>query len=298
MTEFPALRDALVAAGRRRRRRRRVAAVVPTLAVAVAAVAWLPGAAPEREAPARQPRDPLEQTFAVFGRPQTPADVLPAGREVDRTRSRLLGRIGRKRAFAVPRTLRGEPMLCVTIVDARSAGGAACSRLSQLENGIGFWSGKDYALLLPDGAHDVFVNFGDGSRLAPQSEDNAVLGSRKGFAGASWTDRDGVRHMSPNALRPKPLVPRSCPADIEPRRGDAFKPAARAALLVADLLYPTATRARVVAYAEGPRGLAPCPDSVLAQAVVIGLKLDDRRKPKRVLVGKVGGTWQVFYKLD
>jgi hypothetical protein len=306
VSEFPALRDALVAAGLRRRRRRRAAgAAIPALAVTVAAVAAfaLSGPAPqqEREETARQPRDPLEQAYAVFRRPQTARDVMPSrglvADRVDRSRSRLLARVGERKLYAVPATLHGKAQVCLTIVESRHAG-SSCVPESQATEGNGVSSSSDYALLLPDGAHDLRVNFANGSRTAPKIENNAVLGVDKGFAGASWTDREGVRHMSPNEFAVKRPAPRFCPKALETRVGDAFAAASRAALIEADQLYPNARTARVVVYGEGPRKLAPCPESVLAQAVVVGVRLDDEKRSRRLLLGKLAGSWRVFYKLD
>src|SRR4051812_49118803 len=109
MSEFPALRSALVAAAARRRRRRLLTgAAVPALAVGAVIVALvsLPRSPPEREIVARPPADALEQAFAVFRRAQRPSDVLPSTRgerqEIDRARTRLLGQGGPTRFYAAP----------------------------------------------------------------------------------------------------------------------------------------------------------------------------------------------------
>ena len=313
MSEFPALRDALVAAGMRRRRRRRaIGAALPTLAVAAAAAAFVafPHRPPDHEQAAPRPLSPLEQMFGVFRRPQRPEDRLPEKRtdqfSIDPAGSRQVG--GSDSGFFVAPTLDGRS-LCAMLESGGGYGGG-CSRIADLrpDAALGPWMGSVYALLFRDGVRDVRLLREDGRRDAPRVIENGVVArSDHEFSGVSWTSASGTTRYV-NRVGPAPkrgTDPSSCPQALDPLPRDGIERAIRAALIDVDQLYPRATSARVMSAAEGPRGLSPCPAAVTARAVVVGLRLlpkraggDAGRPHGRLLAGMQNGAMRVFYLLD
>ena len=136
MTEFPALRDALVrAALRRRRRRRAIGAAVPAVAACVGAIALLalPGTPEDRERVARPPAGVLERNYAAFRRPRTAADVLPGAAA---SRSRLIARDGEVRLFAVP-SADGRTICLTSVPGGRGCGPVDPDRAADLQRRAG-----------------------------------------------------------------------------------------------------------------------------------------------------------------
>jgi hypothetical protein len=318
MSEFPALRDALVAAGKRRRRRRRaVAAGIPTLAVAAAAVAFisLPSAPPEREeaAPPPAPRhDALEQAFSLFRRPQVPSD-LPTDAvlrgEFERARSRLVARLGRVRVFAVPATMHGKRQLCAIEVGP-SSNAAGCAPLPSgpipADFTPGLATGKVFALILPDGTHDVVLTHYDGSKVRPPVRENGVVVSgREAVGAAAWTSASGTRYTMRNEFAPAAAAPpKTCPSHLDPLPADAVERAIGVALTKASDLYPFSDEATVKRAVRAKT--TPCGPAVAGRAIVVSLDLlprslavREREGPSRhrLLVGFEKGAPRVFYLL-
>jgi len=312
MTEFPALRDALVRAGlRRRRRRRRLLVGVPAFAACASAVVVLalPGPAPDRERVADPPRGPLEAAFGAFRRERTPADELPAGMvppgRADRAASRLVARDGDVRIYAVPTVLRGKASLCLMRID----GSARCSAVADaVREGtpIGGMSAKYFEILLRDGTRDIRATLADGKRLAPAMQGGALLvRTTSRLAVLSWTGASGERHVLRTAFAPKTTTPpTSCPAALDPLPRAENAQAERAALLIVDRLYPHAASAAVTGSAR-PLG-TPCPDAVTERSMEVRLSLvphdraarrSARLSQGRVLVGNIDGRMTVFYLL-
>jgi hypothetical protein len=301
MTEFPALRDALVrAAMRRRRRHRAIGAAVPVLAAGVGAIAFvsLPGTSEDQERVARPPAGVLERNYAAFRGPRTAADELSRNVSVgagSRARSRLIARDGAARLFAVPSADGKE--LCLVSVPGE---GASCAALDPTAPLIS--SDTDFfAALVPDRLRDVRVLSEPGVRRGGQS---GILTPRS-LGGLSWTDAKGTRYV----LRVNQALPAArllgCPAELDPLPDDALDRGMRAALIAVDRLYPEATSARVSGAGEGPSDLAPCPAPIGERSMVIGLRLTPRgaggsqNPPEgRVLVGLVDGRAIVYAKLD
>jgi hypothetical protein len=321
MTEFPALRDALVDAGRRRRRRRRrVFAVAPTLvgAAAIAVFVALPTSAPEHERTAdpsptaRPSSDAVDQAFGVFRRPQVPADVVPAGAlrsDVDRARSRLVGRSGRVRVYAVPAVRGGKPELCL-VQAGLPATTASCAPLSGRAIGEDFASGLGtgdlFALLLPDGTRDVVLTRLDGTTTRPLLRDNGVVVRDAAKIGmASWTGASGTRYTKRNEFAPQATAPpRTCPSKLDPLPADAVDRAANVAMIAAGGLYPYADEAKVAGTAR-PAG-TPCSQAITARSIEVTLHLTPRSATARtsaslsqgrLLLGMLGGQMTVYYFL-
>jgi hypothetical protein len=300
MSEFPALRDALVAAGKRRRRRRRaVGTAVPSLAVAAAVVALVsfPSAPPDREQAAPRPLGPLEQLYGVFRRAQRPEDRLSQGlaREfaIDPAQSRQVG--PDSGLFVAP--TRDGRSLC-TVLAGGGGYGSGCTPLARLRAGTaqGVWMGSTYGLLFRDSVRDVRLLRDDGRRDAPRIVDNGVVArADHQFTGVSWTSGT-TRYVNRVARAGAPSAPPSaCPA-LDPLPRDSLERAIRAALLAVDQLYPDAKAARVIGASEGPSGSTPCPRSVMKRSVIVVLAAG--AKPRRLLLGMDSGAMRVLHLLD
>jgi hypothetical protein len=306
MSEFPALRDALVGAATRRRRRRRVAsAALPLIAACVVAATLvsLPmGQAPEREDVAPKPPTELEQLYGVFRRPQRPEDVMPAGPR-DRNamaaeQTRLVASNGSSRFFAGP-TRDGGSLCTITVSGGGYSGG--CGPISALREDVaqGGWMGTIYALLFQDGARDVRLLLQNGGREAPRLREGGLLASSPvGYTGVSWTTPSGIRIV--NRIKPPqpPLLP-PCMGPMDPLPDDAVAQAKRAALLEVDQVFPTVQRARVVNAAQY-FGKA-CGKTNGPRAIVVTLDLATvpgaRHTQGRLVVGKVEGAMRVVHQL-
>jgi hypothetical protein len=316
MTEFPALRSALVAAAARRRRRRLMTgAAVPAFAVAagVAAVISFPAASPEREQAAPAPLGALEQAYAVFRRPQTREDALPSARQiegtVDRARSRLVARDGRVRLYAVPSEIDGVVSLCVLLTggSVTTAGCGPVARAIRGDQAPVLSLGRRLAALLPDGSRDFWVINDDGTRRTYAVHDNAVLApaTRGLIVGAAWTSAGDTRFvifpgLVPEAKRP----PSTCPGRLDPLPADAAALARRAALRAVDEAYPQAREARVARTRKTAADGTPCPAAVSSRSMEVWLDLVPRDRKRanlpqgRLLAGMVGGRMTVYYLLD
>jgi hypothetical protein len=309
MTEFPALREALVAAAARRRRRRLLTgAAMPAFAVCAAVVAEisLPGSAPEREQVARPPADPLEQAFAVFRRAQRPSDVLPSTRggrqEIDRARTRLLGQGGPTRFYAVPTTIDGIPALCLAAVRREVGAAWACKPVSEaVTEGtpLMMWSGRATGVLLPDSSTDLRFIFASGvGSVTARNNFSISTNPQESAIGASWTGASGKRYILHTARQPKPVrPPDSCPRRLDPLPDDALERANRAALIAVDRYFPKASRAVVAGAAEGPRDIVPCSPAIADRSVVVGLRLTPAAEG-RLLLGMINGRMRVYYGLE
>ena len=294
MTEFPALRDALVLAAVRRRRRRRAAgAAVPVLAACVGAIAFvsLPGGSDDHERTARPPAGVLERNYAAFRRPRTAADVLPGAAGA---RSRLIARDGDVRLYAVPSADRET--MCLELVP----GGRACAPLDPAEPQT-YSDDEVFAALVPDRVRDVRVL---GEADVRRVRDSGILVARA-LGGLSWSNAKGSRYV----LRISPPLPATrlpgCPAELDPLPADALDRGMRAALIAVDRLYPKATSAHVAGAGEGAARLAPCAAPIGERSMIIGLRLVPRgaggspTPPEgRLLVGLVDGRAIVYAKLD
>jgi hypothetical protein len=320
MSEFPALRDALVGAATRRRRRRRLTgAAAPVLALA-AAVAFLavPQSSPEREllpvvtTPSPVPLSPLEQAFGIFRRPQAPEDVVPGskviGGEPDAAKSRLIATLGPERVFAVPTVLRGEQSLCVVRV-RRAGGGSGCSPLKDVlrdDFASGVWGGSIYTLLLRDGAHDVVLALEDGTRLEPSIRENAVIVQTKSHVGrTSWTSASETRYIQDNIFDPgtRPL-PTSCPGKLAPLPSGPIAKARRAALLAVEEFYPgieSATVTRAQEFFGSPCGKRVSGRSIAVTLALVPRSPAARKDPKRtkatLLLATHDGALRVYNTL-
>jgi hypothetical protein len=312
MTEFPALRDALVGAATRRRRRRRLAtASVPLLAACAAAVTFvsLPGPGREREEATPKPRTALEQLYGVFRRPQRPDDVMPAGprnqNAMDPKQTRLVARDGSIRFYAGP-TRDGRELCTITASGAGYGGG--CGPISALRDDVaqGGWMGTVYALLFQDGVRDVRLLRQDGRREAPRVPENGLLArSPIGYTGVSWTsssDRRYVNRIKPPEHSPRP--PSTCPASLDPLPPKAADRARDVALLAVDELYPGVRESTVTDVQREPG--TPCGREITARTLEVSLHLvptDPKLRKSaslsqgRLLVGMQNGALRVFYLL-
>jgi hypothetical protein len=312
MTEFPALRDALVGAATKRRRRRRVAgAALPLVAACAVAVTLvsLPGPGKEREGVAPETQSPLEQRYGVFRRPQRPQDVMPARPRdhyaMDAARTRLVAHDGSTRVFAGP-TRDGRSLCTITVSGGGYLGG--CGPISALRDDVaqGGWMGSTEALLFEDGVRDVRLLLQNGRREAPRVVDNGLLArSPIGYTGVSWTSASGTRYV--NRIKPPARgagPPSTCPSALAPLPPDAMKQARRVALLAVDQLYPGAASARVTEVQTEPG--TPCAQALTIRMLEVTLKLvpaDPRQRKSaslsqgRLLVGMQDGALRVVYLL-
>jgi hypothetical protein len=307
MTEFPALRDALVRAGRRRRRRRlTLGAAVPAFAAAAAAVTLfaLPARTPDPEQAAPAPRDRFEQ---IFRRPRVAADALPAELGVtgveDRARSRLISRRGKVAFYAVPTVVRGSDWLCLIAVDPGRGNEAACGQLAKMLSeeiapGVVFkgWFG----FLFRDGTRDVRLTFADGRRLPAPIHSNLASGIGDGpIEITSWTGPSGRRHIVSTVNAALFQRPASCPRALDPLPPDAEAAARRAALLAVDHTYAEVVEADVTAV---KRGGGPCGRAISDRTIEVGVHLTQRGSASlsqgRLLVGMVDGDMQVYCVVD
>jgi len=305
MTEFPALRDALVrAAARRRRRRRRAVAVVPALAAGAVAIALLPSSPPERERVAEPPDGgALERAFAVFRRGQTPADRWPeavSDPSHDPALTRLLGERDGVRVYAVPgERVLGYPRVCLHL-DLPRGGSGTCAFLRTVQtDGIALNDLGVFAALLPDDTHDVILVDRGGSRRSVTVRDNALVADD--VRGASWTGPNGVRHVRWHlAEPPRAKLPARCPPALDPLPADAVERARRAALLAVDRLYPHASAATVSG--ATPSRATPCGPAVTRRSIELSLQLVPRGETRsaslaqgRLLLGMLDGRMTVYY---
>jgi hypothetical protein len=316
MTEFPALRQALVAAAARRRRRRLLAGTaVPAFAACAAAAVFvaLPHPAPEREIVARPPKDALEQAFKVFRRAQRAADVMPSGKvvpgTVDRARTRFLKQGGPVRYFAAPTTVQGVPTLCLVAVRRKVPAAAGCGPVSDAvkeAKPARITVGNVTGVFLPDGSSDLRFIYANGvGGVSPRNGLSLVLSPGGQVAGTSWTGASGTRYVRYTGAVPKAgRMPVGCPKKLEPLPADGLAKARRAALIAVDRFYPQASEATVTAAAR-PTG-TPCSDAVTDRSIEVSLKLvppDPKQRKSaslsqgRVLAGMRDGYMRIFYLL-
>lgn len=317
MSEFPALRQALVAAAARRRRRRLLTgAAVPALAVGAVVVALvsLPHAAPEREVVARPPADALEQAFTVFRRAQRPSDVLPAGKAVpgtiDSKRTRFLAQGGPRRFFAAPSTIQGVPSLCLVAVRRKVAVAAGCGPVSSVvkeDTPLSITVGDVTGVFLPDGSSDLRFIYDEAvGSVSAHSGLSMALSPGAQLAGTSWTGASGTRYIRYS----RPVSPPPRPADVCPKRleslpGDAVARARRAALIAVDQRYPEATEATVtqanvvrIDPKTGDIMDRPCTGSVGERSIEVSLRFVPRSLPDgRLLLGMQDGFMRVYYRV-
>lgn len=296
MSEFPALREALVkAAARRRRRRRRVVVAAPAFA-AVAAVAVLvtlaPGEPRERELEAA--RAPLTRAFSIFARPQTEADRTPdprlapllIGGEYDPALTRLVS----EGVYALGRRDGG---VCLALPDGEQVG-VSCApwQRAAARDVVSTRTRERRAWLVPDGVHDIRFNFTDGERLSAAAQNNVIVAaSPDELLALSWTDAHGVRHIErPGTIRF--AATRRCTGSFpfDPPPAGAERLAARAALIDALYFDSTATTATVLDTEAAPP--TACSDEVNQRLVQVRLQFDSSRR--QVFVGWVKGRPQTF----
>lgn len=306
MSEFPALRDSLVRAASRRRRRRRIAsAAAPVLAVGVAAVAFVSvSPAPDDERTVEPARDAYERAYEVLRRPRTVEDVLPRSPRAGASlvpkgalegRSRLVGRDGDARIYAVPARAEGEPWICML----RYPGGVGCAPVSKP---VLVRSGTTYTFLVPDGVRDLHLSTRTG-RYAPRGQRNlAVIEAKGPPAAVVWTDATGTRHVDRRARTETRPLSAGCPP-LEPKPRDALDRAMRAALLAVESTYPEATSARATSAADATAGFTGCGAEADSRSVVVGLRLTPRDAGRRhadgppeglLVLGSVDGEMVVY----
>jgi hypothetical protein len=221
--QFPELHDALVDAATRRRTPRRahrlVRAGVPVAAAAaaVAAVAWVSRAPDdEQAAPPTATPDMLERTLAVFRRPATTADALPAGvvttthsPELDTDRVRLVFERGGRRGYVVAATIDGRPKTCLYVFHGEQEEGATCGEVAPRGPDSVMYSVSApplaIAAVAADGIEELELRFTDGSSRRHRFADNGlfVLLDDGVPSSAAWTDAGGLRHeIELPAIRP------------------------------------------------------------------------------------------------
>lgn len=291
MSEFPALRDALVrAAERRRRRRRAVGASVPAFTAAAAAVAiLLPGTAPEREEVVAS----AVEAYSVFSRPETDADrALPEqlASAFAGGHPTLIRHVGGG-AFALA-TSTGS--VCVVLRDGDQITGS-CAPAEQARDGslrLAARTGRLLALLLPDGTRDVTTAFARRVREHVPIRDNAALiAIPESITALSWTSADGVRHVHRSGESTRMIVHR-CPRAVGELPPDAEAQAARIALNLVDGLHPSATTARVAGTAL--TATTPCRRIVPGRSVAVTLTTDRTPRDLLVQLAVIDGRLQVY----
>ena len=221
MTEFPALRDALVRAAVRRRRRRRAAAgtAVPLFAAgaaAVAALAFSPAPPPDRERTVAPPgptstatstpkpyaQQSLQEAFAVFRRKPARADRLPAGvgiagvRQLDEVR--FLKQGGPKRYFAVSYATKDGESVCILQVRHKRFDSATCApAVEAIDEATPLYTGVagDIGVFLPDSSRDLRFLLANGTGGVSSSNNLSLVKVFTPLAGMSWTGGSGTRHI-------------------------------------------------------------------------------------------------------
>ncbi|MDA0172050.1 hypothetical protein OJ998_23310 [Solirubrobacter taibaiensis] len=290
MSEFPALKDALVrAAARRRRRRRTVGAAVPAFAIAAAAFvfAFASSTPPEQERVA----SPLSQRFSVFARPQTDADrALPERLARAGTGGTIDLALTRRVADGAYVLATREGSVCIVMPERGNQIKVSCGPVARAAAGdapVMTGTAKQTVRLVADGTRDVIVAYGDGSRSEVPVRDNViVVRDPDNVRVVSWTDAAGVRHVARRASRSNLLLLLDdCRRPIEPLPADGVAQATREALLNVDRIYPSAKRARVIGTQLAPP--RSCPGSDPADTVAVRLRLDTRDIV--VLMGSIEG---------
>lgn len=294
MSEFPALRDALVKAATRRRRRRRAVVAVPAFAAVAAAilVTLVPRGSQERELEAA--RAPFAHAFSVFARPQTEADRTSDPRLAELLRGGdydpALTRLVNEGVYALGRRDGG---VCLALPDGEriNVSCAPWQRAAGLDV-VSAGTGERRAWLVPDGAHDIRFVLVRGERTAAAAQDNVIVAAPPDELRAlSWTDARGVRHIE-RSRRLRFATTRRCTGSFpfDPLPPDAERLAARAALVDALQFDATATWATVLDTATAPR--TRCGDEIDRRLVRVRLQFDASRR--QVLVGWVKGRTQTF----
>jgi hypothetical protein len=320
MTEFPALRDALIAAAaRRRRRRRRIVAAAPTFAITAAVVAvLLVPVAPERERTVTPPaptatvkpyaQQTLEEAFAVFRRKQTAADRMPAARlplgTPDATRTRLLEQGGPRRFFAAQVATREGQAVCLVAVRRGRMESATCGTATEaidestpLRIGVGRITG----VFLPDSSTDLRFIYPNGvGSVSARNNLSLVMSPSEPLSGTSWTGGSGTRYIQDLGVAREFSAPppETCPKRLGPLPADAVARARRAALIAIDRLYPQALRGTV---SEAARATGtPCSAAITDRSIEVTLHLERKSAnvaQGRLLLGMQDGYMRVFYLL-
>jgi len=298
MTEFPALKDALVrAAARRRRRRRTVGAAVPAFAIAAAAFVF--ALAPSDPQEQERVASPFAQRFSVFARPQTAADrALPERLARAGTGGTTDPALTRRVADGAYVLATREGSVCVVMPERGNQIKVACGPVARAAAGgapVKTGTAEQTVRLVADGTRDVIVARGDGSRSELPVRDNViVVRDPDDVRVVSWTDPAGVRHIARRPNRSAlTLLLDDCRRPVEPLPADGVAQATREALLNVDRIYPPATRARVVGTEVAPP--RSCPGSDPRDTVAVRLRLDEREIV--VLMGTMDGRL-VPYRLS
>lgn len=327
MTEFPALRDALVRAAVRRRRRRRAAAgtAVPLFAAgaaAVAALAFSPAPPPDRERTVAPPgptstatstpkpyaQQSLQEAFAVFRRKPARADRLPAGvgiagvRQLDEVR--FLKQGGPKRYFAVSYATKDGESVCILQVRHKRFDSATCApAVEAIDEATPLYTGVagDIGVFLPDSSRDLRFLLANGTGGVSSSNNLSLVKVFTPLAGMSWTGGSGTRHIKDfGTKRGLGTPPTTCPKrQLEPLPPDALARARRKALIAVDLFYAQAATATVATAARAET--TPCSAAVTERSIEVTLRLVPRDggapAEGRLLLGMQDGYMRVLYLL-
>ncbi len=300
MTEFPALREALVAAAARRRRRRRsTGAAVPAarrrrghrgpgLAAALRARARAGGQAARGCARAGVRRLPARAAGLRrdAGRSGGPGD----GRA--RRGRRFLAQGGPRRFFAAPSTIRGVPSLCLVAVRRKVAAAAGCGPVSSAvreETPPSITIGDVTGVFLPDGSSDLRFIYDNGvGGVSAHNGLSLVLSPGAPLAGTSWTGASGTRYIRYGRPVSQPVRPvDACPKRLEPLPGDALARARRAALIAVDRLFPDATEATVNAAARPLE--TPCSAAITERSIEVSAAARPAQRPRQAGATRDGG---------
>ncbi|WP_028062661.1 hypothetical protein [Solirubrobacter soli] len=321
MSEFPALRDALVSAGLRRRRRRRVIATTPVFAVVAALVALfvVPRAPRERERTVTPPvptptvvkpyaEQTLEEAFAVFRRKQTRADRMPdvggLPGQIDAKRTRLLKQGGPRLYFAAPVSTRDGESVCIVAIRRGRVESAGCTTAASAideATPLRFGFGDVTSVFLPDSSTDLrFITANSIGSVSERNNLSSVLLPQQPLSALAWTGGSGTRYIE-DLGRPKLSMPppATCPERLDPLPADALAKARRRALIAIDSVYPRVMRGTVSAAARATD--TPCPTAITERAIEVTLRLVARDGASvsegRLLLGMQDGYMRVFYAL-
>jgi hypothetical protein len=326
MTEFPALRDALVGAAARRRRRRRVAgAAAPTFAVAAVALVALVTASHEPRERERAVASPapavgkahvprsVEAAFAVFRREATRADRLPAGVVFpgmgSPSATRFLKQGGPRRFFAASFATREGTTLCLLALRRGRIETKTCGTPTEAigePTPLRISAGDVTGVFLPDTSTDLRFILSNGVGSVSPSNNLSLVQLMAPLAGLSWTGGSGMRYIEDfgGTRAPAAPPPDTCPKSLEPLPPDALTKARRAALIAVDRFYPSAMLATVVS--ANPATGTPCSSPITGRSIDVGLRLvprdpkqrkSDSLSQGRLLLGMQDGYMRVFYLL-